>query len=76
MLGFLKVIKNKVIIFVALISISAGALIILTGMTLYKMRLDNLNVDENLNYNSYKYHYALVSEESDAPFGKQFMMEP
>lgn len=69
MLGFLKVIKkNKVIIFVALISISAGALIILTGMTLYKMRLDNLNVDENLNYNSYKYHYALVSEESDAPF--------
>ena len=53
MLGFLKVIKkNKVIIFVALISISAGALIILTGMTLYKMRLDNLNVDENLNYNS------------------------
>lgn len=52
----------------AFISISAGVIIILTGLTLYRKRLANLEAGDNLNYNTYKYHYALISEESDAPF--------
>ncbi len=63
-----EIIKNKVIILVAIISISAGFLFILVGMTLYKNRLSYLGAGEGLNYNTYKYHYVIISEESDAPF--------
>ncbi|TAH66822.1 MAG: sugar ABC transporter substrate-binding protein [Anaerolineaceae bacterium] len=66
---FAKSIKmNKVIMLAAFISISAGFLIIFIGMTLYKNRLSELGAGDNLNYNTYKYHYALISEEGDAPF--------
>lgn len=69
MLNIIKAIKkNKVIMLAAVISISAGFLIILIGMTLYKNRLNHLGAGDNLNYNTYKYHYALISEEADAPF--------
>lgn len=60
--------KNKVIMLAAFISISVGFLIILIGMMLYRNRLSSLDAVDNLNYNTYKYHYALISEESDAPF--------
>jgi ribose transport system substrate-binding protein len=69
MLNIIKVIiKNKVIMLAAVISISAGLFIILIGMTLYRNRLTHLGAGDNLNYNTYKYHYALISEEADAPF--------
>ncbi|MDD4112633.1 MAG: substrate-binding domain-containing protein [Herbinix sp.] len=60
--------KNKVIMLAAMISISAGFLIIFIGMTLYRSRLNALGAGDNLKYNTYKYHYALISEEADAPF--------
>ncbi len=60
--------KNRVIMLAAVISISAGFLIIFIGMTLYRSRLTDLGADENVKYNTYKYHYALLSEEADAPF--------
>ncbi|HHX11900.1 MAG TPA: sugar ABC transporter substrate-binding protein, partial [Clostridiales bacterium] len=56
------------IMLAAVISISAGFFIILIGMSLYKNRLTHLGAGDNLNYNTYKYHYALISEEADAPF--------
>ena len=66
---FIKgIIKNKVIMLTAVISISAGFLIIMIGMTLYKNQLAHLGAGDNLNYNTYEYHYALISEEADAPF--------
>lgn len=69
MLRFIKSIKkNKVIMLVAVISISAGFLIIMIGMTLYRNRLIHLGAGDSLNYNTYKYHYALISEEADATF--------
>lgn len=69
MLHFMKNLKkNKVIMLAAIISISAGFLIIFIGMTLYRNRLTDLGADDNLKYNTYKYHYALISEEADAPF--------
>ncbi|NLO08635.1 MAG: sugar ABC transporter substrate-binding protein [Clostridiales bacterium] len=60
--------KNKVIMLAAVISISAGFLIIFIGMTLYRNRLNDLGAEDSLKYNTYKYHYALISEEADAPF--------
>jgi len=60
--------KNKVIILAAIISISVGIFIILTGMALYKNRLSQLGLADNINYHKYKYHYAIISEEADAPF--------
>ncbi len=60
--------KNKVIMLATLISISAGFLIIFIGMTLYRNRLIDLGADDNLKYNTYRHHYALISEEADAPF--------
>lgn len=69
MLHILKrILENKVIMLAAIISISAGFFIILIGMTLYKNRISQLGVADNINYNKYKYHYAIISEESDAPF--------
>lgn len=66
---FIKsIIKNKVIMLAAIISISAGFLIIFIGMTLYRNRLADLGTIDNLKYNTYKHHYVLISEEADAPF--------
>jgi ribose transport system substrate-binding protein len=60
--------KNRVIVLAATISISAGFLIIFIGMSLYRARVTELGTGDNLKYNTYKYHYALISEETDAPF--------
>lgn len=68
-MNFLKNIKkNKVIMLSAIISISVGLLIIFVGMTLYRNRINDLGAEDNQKYNKYKYHYALISEEADAPF--------
>lgn len=60
--------KNRVIMLAALVSVSAGFLIIFVGMTLYRSRLTDLGAENSLKYNTYKYHYTIVSEEADAPF--------
>jgi len=66
---FIKIYKkNMIIILAALISISVGFLIIFIGMTLYRNRLTDLGAEDNLKYRTFKYHYALISEETDAPF--------
>lgn len=63
-----NIIRNKVIIPAAVISISAGFIIIMIGMTFYKNRISKLHITDSLNYHEYKYHYAIISKESDAPF--------
>lgn len=69
MLNFIKrIIKNKIIILAAIVSISAGFFIILTGMAFYRNRISQLGFDDNISYQKYKYHFAIVSEESDDPF--------
>lgn len=63
-----RVVKNKVIMLAAIVSISAGFFIILIGMAFYRNRISQLGLADNMNYHKYKYHYALISEEADAPF--------
>ena len=60
--------KNRVLIIATIMSITVGIIIISIGMMLYKHRVSKIGAADNSNYNDYKYHYALISEESDAPF--------
>lgn len=69
MLSTIKgIMKNKVIMLAAVISMSVGFIIIMIGMTFYKNRISHLDITDNLNYHKYKYHYAIISKEADAPF--------
>ena len=60
--------KNKVISIAAICSIAAGFIIILLGMTYYKNRVADVASADAVNYNNYKYHFAIISEEADEPF--------
>ncbi|HKL79028.1 MAG TPA: substrate-binding domain-containing protein [Mobilitalea sp.] len=62
--------KNRVISIAAIISITAGIVIILIGMTFYKNRIASFAASDTVNYHNYKAHYAIISEESDATFWK------
>lgn len=62
-------IRKNWVIFMALISsIATGCIIILIGMIFYKSRIVGIASAEAVNYRKYDYHYAIISEESDAPF--------
>ena len=63
-----KMKKNKVIMIAAISSIAAGIIIILIGMSFYNYRISKLDLTDITNHRKYKYHYAIISEESDAPF--------
>jgi ribose transport system substrate-binding protein len=58
--------KREVIMFAAIISIAAGFIIIFIGMLFYKNRAAQVNAADSQNYQKYKYHYAIISEEADA----------
>lgn len=65
---FKRIRKNRVISIATICSIAVGFIIILIGMTYYKYTISDLGIADINNYQNYKYHYALVSEEADAPF--------
>ena len=60
--------KNRVISMALISSIAAGIIIILIGMIFYKSRIAGIVAADSASYHKYKYHYAIISEESDAPF--------
>ena len=66
---FLKGIsKNRVISTALISSLAVGCVIILIGMSFYKNRIAGIASADTVNYHKYQYHYAIISEESDAPF--------
>lgn len=65
---FFRINKNRIISIAAVTSITVGITIILIGMFIYKNRISQLGLSETMNYQSYRYHYAIISEEADAPF--------
>lgn len=65
---FKRIRKNRVISIATICSIAVGFIIILIGMTYYKYRISDLGIADISNYQIYKYHYALISEEADEPF--------
>lgn len=60
--------KNRVISIALISSIAAGCFIILIGMVFYKSRIADIAAADTASYRKFKYHYAIISEESDAPF--------
>lgn len=66
---FFNIVRKNWVIFMALISsIAVGCIIILIGMIFYKNRIAAIASADTTNYHRYKYHYAIISEESDATF--------
>lgn len=63
-----KMKQNQVIFLAAISSIAVGVIIILIGMTFYKYSVAELGIADTANYNTYQYHFAIISEEADAPF--------
>lgn len=61
---------NRVISFAMLFSIAVGIIIIIIGITFYKNRISDLGITEISDYQEYKYHYVIISEEEDAAFWK------
>ncbi len=60
--------KNRVIGIALVSSLAVGCVIILIGMSFYKNRIAGIASADTVNYHKYQYHYAIISEESDAPF--------
>lgn len=60
--------KNKVIMIAAIISVAAGFIVIFIGMMFYRNRIVKINAADTSGYQIYKEHYAIISEEADAPF--------
>ncbi len=60
--------KNRVISVALVSSLAVGCLIILIGMSFYKNRIAGITSADTVNYHKYQYHYAMISEETDAPF--------
>jgi ribose transport system substrate-binding protein len=59
---------NRVISIATISSIAVGIIIILIGMTYYKYSISELIVSDTTDYQEYESHYAIISEEVDAPF--------
>jgi ribose transport system substrate-binding protein len=59
---------NRIISIATISSIAVGIIIILIGMTYYKYSISELIVTDTTNYQEYESHYAIISEEADAPF--------
>ncbi len=60
--------KNRVISIALVSSIAVGCVIILIGMSFYKNRIAGIASADTVSYHKYQYHYAIISEEEDAPF--------
>jgi ribose transport system substrate-binding protein len=66
MVNKIKVDKKYNVISIAVVSsIAVGIAIIIIGMMYYKSRISELGMTDTTNYLEYKYHYALISEETD-----------
>jgi ribose transport system substrate-binding protein len=60
--------KSRVISIASISSVAVGILLIVLGMTYYKYQISELGITETTEYQEYKYHYALISEEKDSEF--------
>ncbi len=60
--------KNQIISVTAISSIATGFIIIFIGMAFYKNRIADISPPDPGDYHNYQYHYAIISEEADAPF--------
>lgn len=63
-----KLSKNSMITISVICSVIIGIVIIVIGMSYYKYRISELGIINNTDYQEYKYHYAIISKESDEPF--------
>ena len=66
-----KIKKYRIISLSTIISILVGIIIIVIGMAYYKYRIDDLGITDNTDYEEYDLHYAIISEEADAPFWEE-----
>lgn len=60
--------KNQVITIAIISSIVVAFIFILIGMTYYKYRISEVSMNDMTSYGTYKYHYAMISEQADDPF--------
>ncbi|MDF2541747.1 MAG: substrate-binding protein [Herbinix sp.] len=67
-IGFKKLKKDKIIAYAIVLSFAVGFIIIFMGMSYYKYKASELGITDKKNITKYQYHYAFISEESDAPF--------
>ena len=63
-----KLKRSRVISIASISSVAVGILLIVLGMTYYKHQISVLGITETTEYQEYKYHYALISEEKDSEF--------
>lgn len=62
--------QNRVITLAAISSIAVGIIIVLAGMFYYKYRISEIKgLSDTEDYQKYKYHYALITEEANSTFG-------
>ncbi len=60
--------RSRVISIASVSSVAVGIILIVLGMTYYKYQISELGITDTTQYQEYKYHYALISEEKDAEF--------
>jgi ribose transport system substrate-binding protein len=60
--------KSRVVSIASVSSIAVGIILIVLGMTYYKYQISELVITETKQYQEYKYHYVIISEEEDAEF--------
>lgn len=60
--------KNQVITYAIFSSIVVAFIMILTGMSFYKYQISEVGDSVATEYNTYKYHYAMISENPDDLF--------
>jgi ribose transport system substrate-binding protein len=66
-----KMKRSRVISIASISSIAVGILLIVLGMTYYKYQISELGITETTEYQEYRYHYALISEEKDSEFWEE-----
>lgn len=63
--------KYRIISIATIMSISVGIIIIVMGMAYYKYRIADLGITDMDDYDEYDLHFAIISEEEDAPFWEE-----
>lgn len=60
--------KTRVISIAAITSIAVGIVLVISGMFFYQYRIKGFEVPKTMSDKECDYHYAIISEEVDAPF--------
>ncbi len=60
--------KNRIISIASISSIAVGVLLIVLGMAYYKQQISRLGITDATNYQEYKSHFAIVTENGDAEY--------